>query len=86
MWVKLVVLMLINVRHVYSPARRKVFVELPEERALTKGKLDVCSRIRAFVQCQNISHRSMRFVVVVHRHIFGQESGSLLLDKLSNHI
>ena len=86
MWVKLVVLMMINVRHVYSPARRKVFVELPEERALTKAKLDVCSRIRAFVQCQDMAHGSMRFVVVVHRHIFGQESGSLLLDKLSNHI
>ena len=86
MWIELVVSMLIHVRHFCSPARRRVFVELPVERALTKAKLDVCSRIGAFVQCQDMTHRSMRCVVVVHPYILRQESGSLLLDKPSNQI
>ena len=52
--------MLIDVRqaHFYSPARRKVFVEIPEEGpTLTRAKLDVCSGVCAaanweFAICQ----------------------------------
>ena len=53
-WTELVVLILIDVRraHFYSPAWRNVFVELPEEPALTRAKLDVCSGVCTAAETQ----------------------------------